>query len=259
MDKTAYIQAMAKHLPPSGANLRLLDIGGRVGAILAELRGDLDITAETPNSGLLPDTMDAVAAFDHTFDSDFFNHALTTLRPGGRFIGIDPDGSVDQSWVARLEQAGFTRILVEAALESGGVLIRGEKPHTERRTIDRIKQVADGDSIFPGRYVYLLIRQMPNKPVWALKEGEKVEWQAVALTGEDGPVFMAFSSLPKAVAFMQPAVINGQIKDINKVAKFSREIAQDWSLLVNPSIEILAGRPVTLVAVDPDTAEKPDE
>jgi hypothetical protein len=261
MDSKPFIQAMAKHLPPSGATLRLLDVGGRTGVILAEYRGDLDITAGIPNSGFSPESMDSIAAFDHPFDRDFFKHALATLRPGGRFIGVDPAGSVDQAWVIRLEQAGFTRILVESALESGGVLIRGEKPPTEQHTVDRIRQVADRDdaAAFPGRYIHLLIRQTPNKPVWALKEGEKVEWQAVTLTGEDGPVFVAFTSLPKAVAFMQPAIMKGLIKDINKVAKFSRETAQDWLLLVNPAIEILVGKTITLMPINPSIAETSDE
>jgi len=259
MDDKSFIQAMAKHLPPSGASLRLLDVGGRAGAALTEQRGDLDITAGIPDSEFSPDSMDAVAAFNYPFDDDFFKYALVTLRPGGRFIGVNPLGFVDEAWVVRLERAGFTRILVEAALESGGLLIRGEKPHTEQHTVDRIKQVADRDQAFPGRYVHLLIRQTPNKPVWALKEGEKVEWQAVTLTGDDAPVFLAFSSLPKAVAFMQPAIMSGLIKDINKVAKFSRETAQNWTLLVNPTIESLAGQAIALVSVDPDSAETPDE
>ncbi len=259
MDNKPFIQVMAKHLPPSGAALRLFDVGGRTGAVLAEHRGDLDITAGIPTSEFLPDSVDSIAAFDHPFDDDFFKHALTMLRPGGRFIAVDPAESVDQAWVTRLETAGFTRILVEAALESGGVLIRGEKPHTEQHTVDRIKQVADSDVAFPGRYVHLLIRQTPNKPGWALKEGEKVEWQAVTVKGENGPVFLAFSSLPKAVAFMQPAVMTGLIKDINKVAKFSRETAQNWTLLVNPTVETLAGQAITLLSIDPDSAETPDE
>lgn len=260
MDDRLLILAMAKHLPPSGASLRLLDVGGRTGAILATHRGDLDIIEGVlPNSGLPADNMDAVAAFDYPFDREFLKHALITLRPGGRFIGVIPSGQVNETWVARLEEAGFTRILVEAALEAGGVLVRGEKPHTEQHTVDRIRQVADRDNGAgaAGRYIHLLIRQTPNKPVWALKDGEKVEWQAVALDG--GQVFVAFTSLPKAVAFMQPAIMNGLITDINKVAKFSRETAQYWRLMVNPTVEMLAGKSITFMPIDPDSAEMPDE
>jgi hypothetical protein len=42
-DERLLIAAMAKHLPPSAASLRLVDIGGRAGGILAEMRPDLDI------------------------------------------------------------------------------------------------------------------------------------------------------------------------------------------------------------------------
>jgi hypothetical protein len=151
-------------------------------------------------------------------------------------------------------------------LEAVGVLARGERPSTEQRTVDRIKQVADRDVMtdlksVKGRYVHLLIRQTPNKPVWALKPDEHIEWQAVALTGENQPTLLAFSSLPKAVAFMQPAVMQGVIKDINKVAKFSRETARNWSLplLFNPTLETLAGREITMLPVDPKAAEASDE
>ena len=51
------------------------------------------------------------------------------------------------------------------------------------------------------------------------------------------PLLLAFSSLPNAVAFMQPAVIAGTIKDVNKVAKFSRATAQDWRVLINPALD----------------------
>lgn len=259
MENKPFIQAMVKHLPPSGASLRLLDVGGRTGAILTEHRGDLDIIPGIPNAKFSPDSVDAITAINHPFEGDFFKYALAELRPGGRLIGVMTTGQVDQAWVTRLEQAGFTRILVEAALDSGGVLIRGEKPHSEQHTVDRIKQVAnrDHEGAFPGRYVHLLIRQTPNKPVWALKEGETIEWQAVALA--EGQIFLAFSSLPKAVAFMQPAVMSGLIKDINKVAKFSRETVQGWALLVNPPVEMLTGKAIVLLPIDPDSAEAPDE
>jgi SAM-dependent methyltransferase len=262
MDDKPFIQAMLKHLPPSAATLRLLDVGGRARAIFAEQRGDLDITAGIPDSQFSPDSMDSIVAYDYPFDSDFFENALAILRPGGRLIGVNPRGEIEQAWVARLEKPGFTRILVEAALESGGVLIRGEKPHTEPHTIDRIRQVADRDNAaaFQGRYVHLLIRQTPNKPVWALKEGEKIVWQAVALDGDEQyPILLAFSSLPKAVAFMQPAVMSGFIRDINKVAKFSQETVQNWSLLANPTLNLLAGKTITFVPIDPNSAETPDE
>jgi hypothetical protein len=72
---------------------------------------------------------------------------------------------------------------------------------------------------------------------------------------------LAFSSLPKAISFMQPAVLNGQINDVNKVGKFTRGTAALWSLpvLVNPGTAVLNGRRITLVPIDATTAESSDE
>jgi hypothetical protein len=58
---------------------------------------------------------------------------------------------------------------------------------------------------------------------------------------------------------MQPAVISGGVKDVNKVAKFSRSAAQNWRLIMNPPVEILQTRAVTFLPVDPASAETPDE
>jgi hypothetical protein len=58
---------------------------------------------------------------------------------------------------------------------------------------------------------------------------------------------------------MQPAVVQGLVKDVNKVAKFSRAAAANWRLLVNPPLEALDGREIVLVRIDPSAAEAPDE
>ncbi len=94
--------------------------------------------------------------------------------------------------------------------------------------------------------------------MWALAPGESVDWQALALTEGGSPALLAFSSLPRAVAFMQPAVLAGSIRDVNKVGKFSRAAA-DWRVLINPPVEILSGREILLVPVDPARAEASDE
>lgn len=255
----ALIAVMAKHLPPSGAALRLVDVDGQAAAVLADLRPDLDIqTPALADWQPAASSVDAVTAFAVKPTDALFQTACDALRPGGRLILIDPDGQSEEAQVQRLAAAGLTRILVEPALAGAGVLLRGEKPHTAARTVERIRQVADADTL-PGRYVHLLVRQMPNKPVWALRPDEAITWQAAALATPDGPVLLAFSSLPKAVAFMQPAVMQGWISDINKVAKFSKALAADWSLTVNPDFASLAGQVVTLVTVDPALAEAPDE
>jgi hypothetical protein len=165
------------------------------------------------------------------------------------------------------------------------VLLRGERPHTTTDTLERIQQVArgDGDTLdfaaYKGRYVFLLVRQTPNKPAWKLQPGEAITWHAAAVESPpsllsvvgtlyatsapnaNAVTVLAFSSLPKAVAFMQPAVMSGLIKDVNKVARFSREMAQtwSWSLLLNPTLDLLEGRRLVFISVDVDSAEAPDE
>jgi hypothetical protein len=265
-DARLYIATMAKHLPPSAATLRLLDAGSAAGQVLSGLRRDLEIIAATGTPDKISsDSLDAVVAYDLALSQNFLSAALAALRPGGRLVVVNPTGAVSDTWVTTLENAGYDRILVEAVFE--GVLIRGEKPHIEHRTYDRIQQVAARDAnrldlaTYSGRYLHLLIRQTPNKPIWRLAPGEQVEWQALALENGSVPILLAFSSLPKAVAFMQPAVMAGRIKDVNKVAKFSRDTAQRWTLplLLNPAIDALEDHTVALVPVDPQTAEAPDE
>ncbi len=262
------IQTMAKHLPPSAASLRVVDVGGYAAETLVDFRPDVDvILSPGTNDGWLvkPNSIDAVVAYDTALSDHLLESALVAMRPGGRLIILDTNGEPSEAAVKTLEDAGYTRILVEAGLEhpsSVGVLMRGEKPHTEERTVDRIKQVAGRDNTKrSGRYVHLLIQQTPNKPAWKLAPGEKVEWQAVSVAGDGEIVVLAFSSLPKAVEFMQPAVVAGRIKDVNKIAKFRWEVARDWPfpVMLNPSDEIFDTHAATLLTVDPDTAEAPDE
>jgi len=257
------IETMIKHLPPSASTLHLLDLNGATVELLRENRPDFAVTVGDSGE---ENAFDAVVVYGETPDDEALRGALRALRPGGRLIGIDPAGEPNSAQVRRLEAAGYTRILVEELAETG-VLLRGEKPHVTDDTLARIQSVAardQADSPLKGRYLHLLIRQIPNKPVWALKDGESVAWWAVALSDDEGEQLVAFSSLPNAVAFMQPAVISGGIKDVNKVAKFSQTAAQNWQrqnlrLLLNPPIEILNGRKVTFVPIDPDSAETSDE
>ena len=241
------IEAMAKHLPPSGSTLTLWDIGGAAEDVLTELRDDLDITPVTapPEQwDTTPNQVDSIVALDYerATDDDFLGAALRALRPGGRLIMIDAEGEPDKSTVQQLEKTGHTRILVEDAIECPmplGVLMRGEKPHTTDSTFARIKVAAntDDDNLtladFDGPYVFLLVKQQPNKPVWALDEGEQLTWDAVTVHPDGKQMLVAFTSLPKAVSFMQPAVMQGFVDGVNKVGKFSRETAQTWSLPVN--------------------------
>jgi SAM-dependent methyltransferase len=264
------IGAMRKHLPPSGSRLRLLDMGGQTGPILMQQRADLDVTTTSGAAAdwhFAPNSFDAIAACDVALDDDFLAACLCWLRPGGRLIVTLTNAPLSGDWVTRLEVCGYTRILVEPALEDGrGLLLRGEKPHPEARTVDRIRWVAGQEAAgdfetYTGRYVHLLIRQTPHKPAWALKPDDRIEWHAAALIDQGETVLLAFSSLPKAVALMQPAVMQGLIRDVNKVAKFRREAVRAWRLpvILNAPIEMLAGRDVTFFPVDTAAAETPDE
>ncbi|MCC6613853.1 MAG: hypothetical protein IT320_10275 [Anaerolineae bacterium] len=272
IERDGLIAMMAKHLPPSGATLRLLDVGAAAGDALAALRPDLDVQTAAPDPmGWQVDeaSVDAIAIFEQLLSSALLAACLRALRPGGRLIIIDRTAEANEAQVERLAGAGYTRILVEALSDdlADGALLRGEKAHTTADTLARVRVAAQHDDLltdlnrYPGRYLHLLIHQMPNKPVWALRPDEALEWRAVAVTLDDRIVLLAFSSLAKAVAFMQPAVLAGHIRDINKVGKFSAETARAWTLpmLLNPDHGLLADRAQTLVPVDPSTAEQPDE
>lgn len=268
--KIDFIDVMAKHLPPSASNLRLLDVGGQVGRRLREMRPDLSVETASfyvPHWDYPPDSVDSVVGYDVLLRFEFLAAAWDLLRSGGRLIVVNPQGAVDQSMVQALESAGLVRILVEPALGRDGVLIRGEKPYTTADTLARVQQVAEEDAArldfasYRGRFVHLLIRQTPNKPVWKLQPDDVIRWQSVAVNVDGVLHLLAFSSLPRAVSFMQPAVLENFIQDVNKVGKFSKEIAQTWDMpiLLNPTLESIRPHEVMMIDIDPTTAEAPDE
>lgn len=268
--RRALLLATARHLPPSPSTLQLADLSGAA-SVLTELRQDIaahPVDATGATWSLDEDSMDAVVALDTGLPDDLLRRAIAVLRPGGRLIVVGAGGEVSAQAVRTLEDAGYTRILVEPALEDGtGTLLRGEKPHRTTDTLARVASVSGRDagmtdlSRYAGRYVYLLVWQTPNKPVWRLQPGEAVRWQAAALQDDDGPVLLAFSGLPRAVNFMQPAVLKGQIGGVNKVAKFKRETAAGWPLraVLNPDAVMLDDRALAFVDIDPTTAEAADE
>lgn len=257
---------LARHLPPSGATLHLIDLSGTVGAPLAALRPDIRPLAFDPG---LADC-DAAAGIGPLPADERLTAALFSLRPGGRLIWIEPDGVPDPERLIaigqHLERLGFVRILVEAA-EDGGVLMRGERAHTQADTAARIavgasRDAGTGDLAgYRGRYLFLLIRQTPNKPPWRIEPGERIDWHAAAVQIDGEPALLAFSSLPQAVAFMQPALLNGLIRDIHRIAKFPRAAHADWGcpLRLNPPLDVLNGRPLRLIPVDPAAAITGDE
>jgi len=262
-------EAMLKHLPPSASSLKLLDVGGAAQAILLKHRPDLAITAvrgEPSEWGVPFGEFDAVTAFDAEPGSPLLEAALTALRPGGRLIVMSSGGEPDAAHVVTLENHGFTRILVETGAECPlpvCVLMRGERPHETDDTLARVQlgAAADDDvqslTDFKGRFVHLLIRQTPDKPAWKLRADEPLTWEAVTLDR----LLLAFSSLPKAVAFMQPVVLTGQILGVSKVAKFSKQTALGWpgTVLLNPTPAVLANGALGVMTIDPDSAETPDE
>lgn len=271
MTAEAFVAAMAKHLPPSASSLRLLDIDGRCGESLRHLRADLDIiacrAADLTSARYSESSFDAIAALDAELSDAILATALQLLRPGGRFIAIESNATVDETRVIQLESRGYTRILVEAAHDNCGLLLRGEKPHITADIQERVRGTADADAdqldlaTYRRPYLHLLIRQSPNKPVWQLSADESISWRALALRQQSATVILAFSSLPKAVAFMQPIALDGAPLNINKVGKFARETAAAWDhpVLLNPAPESIQLDHATWLPVDPATAAAPDE
>jgi hypothetical protein len=261
-------EAMLKHLPPSASRLSVLDVNGRAEEILRKQRPDLQITSvgEMPWN-VSPGSFDAITAFDDDLRGDLLAAALDALRPGGRLIVMATQGDPNETQVRTLEQHGFTRILVEAGAECPlpvGVLMRGEKPHVAPDTHARVRVAADQDEDaltldqYRGRFVHLLVRQSPNKPAWAIRADEPVTWEAITLDDD----LLAFTSLPKAVAFMQPAVLAGAIRDVTKVAKFAKETVREWThpLRLNPPPHTTStGVAFGALPIDPSTAEAADE
>jgi hypothetical protein len=263
-----WAETLARHLPPSGAVLRLVDVGGRASALLCELRPDITVIA-TPEAvqawSVDADSADAVVALGESLHVALLTSALAALRPGGRLIIFNPKDRPGKTQVKTLEKAGFTRILVEAGLTvpvPSGALLRGEKPHTEVRTVDRVKQVtAQEANPRAARFVYLLIEQQPFKPAWRMKPDEPRQWKAAGVKGDGETVVLAFSSLPRAVEFMQPVVMAGHIQSVNKIGKFAWELTKKWPfpIMLNPSDELFDTQTLAWTIIDPDEAEAPDE
>jgi len=268
--KAEFIDAMAKHLPPSASDLRLLDIGGVAGDELLERRPDLTIevaSLTTQHWNYPSESIDSVVAYDILLKPDLLENVLEIMRPGGRFIIVNPIGTVEETLVKTLENAGYIRILVEPAVSGSGVLIRGEKVHVTGDTLKRVGDVADRDADlldldnYRGRFVHLLIIQTPNIPVWKMKPEDEIKWNAIAVAAEGQTQVLAFSSLPKAVNFMQSAVLEGFIDGVNKVGKFSKETAKEWDFvtILNPLLFHIRNYDVVLIDIDKDSAEASDE
>ena len=266
-----FVAVMAKHLPPSGSTLRMLDLDGFSGGLLAESRADLEIRQVSAHDihrhDIPPGAMDAVVACDIDLNDRLLQACFLALRAGGRFIAVHSRERSSEHRLRQMRALGYVRILIEPALDEIGVLIRGEKPHATADTVERVREAAEADadlldlSAYKRPYIHLLIQQMPNKPAWKLAQGEAISWRAAAAGPDHAPRLLGFSSLPKAVGFLQRFVLAGFSSDVNKVGKFSRATveAQAWALRLNPTIDSLAEAELTFVDVDPALAEAPDE
>lgn len=235
----------AKHLPPSAGLPRVLALDQRASAELPP-----EITpARSASAGEQFDAIVGYAA-PHALEE-----WLPRLRPGGRLILAG--NAAPEAALAALTGAGYIHCLVEE--HAGLTLYRGERPPHGAST-ERIRAVAQSPiSSLQSPFVFLLITQTPNKPAWKLAPEEKLEWRAATVLdpANGRPVLLAFTSLVKAVAFMQPAVLVGFLRGVNKVGKFRAEAAQGWPLtvVVNPVFD--DWRTATLgppLVVDPKAA-----
>lgn len=258
----------AKHLPPSAGLPRVLALDQ---AAAAELAGLAQIS--TPP---VPDDWPA-GPFDAVVGSGAPEQLETLrqrLRPGGRLILAHV--AAPAALLAALTQAGLIHCLVEP---HGPVsLYRGERP-PEGSSLERHQKLAAAspadptssyqllvanDSSLPTPFIFLLVSRTPNKPAWKLAPGEAVAWRAATIIPAAGaqPVLLAFSSLVKAVAYMQGAVMDGRLAGVNKVGKFRAETRHDWPLplALNSDFEQMRDLEAgPLFDLDPQTAISGDE
>ena len=266
--RAAWVMAMLRHLPPSAAALHVMDVGGACGATLTSQRPDLIVqtaSLDLRDWSFPLEHTDAITIFDMPLTPDLLTACLAILRSGGRLIAVQPEGQVEESHGLLLEQQGFIRLLIEPAVEGQGVLIRGERAHTTADTLERVQVAAGQDAnaltldTFKGRFIYLPIRQSPNKPPWMINRDDVVVWEAV--TVGDKATFLAFTSLPKAVGFMQQAIMQGLMLGITKVAKFRRDVPlfAVHPILLNPMLDRVQHQPLGFAEIDPQLAEASDE
>jgi hypothetical protein len=205
------------------------------------------------------------------------------LRPGGRLIVTHT--APLEVLLAALMAAGFVHCLAEPC--GAANLYRGERPPegSSRERLQTLSASADAAlNVGPanlrapaalaltitdrqsltGPYLFLLITQTPNKPAWKLGPGERLAWRAhTALHPSNAaPVLLAFSSLVKAVAFMQSAILARAVAGVNKVGKFPASAAQAWAapLTLNPDFETVRHlKPGPPFEVDPGAAVTGEE
>ena len=121
---------LLKQFPPSASALRLLDETGAVGDAMRARRPDLERVDDWPGQ---PHALGAGGGLARPRDYPDLARGRGARRPRGGGILFQPGVAMSAEPVRTLESAGYTRILVEPALD--GLLVRGEKPHTDRKSV----------------------------------------------------------------------------------------------------------------------------
>ena len=265
----AITHLILKHLPPSAdvPNVHACDEVSLRWAMSLEWQGHITMNDQQAIDGVLAS------------DVSFAEEAARRLRPNGRAIFLLPNTpEVSSEAVVRaLTSTGLMRILTEAVLDGGYVLARGERSTDQPRPVDRMAAIAGAaagviELIEPEkaaeqyRALHLLVQQNPPTRGW--DEGVTLTWHASTVRDvrTDRTVLLGFTSLVKAVAFMQPAVLAGAIRNINKLPRYEMVHLVKWGLpvIVNPAFEILRADPhfawdAAALEIEPTAALKSHE
>ena len=284
----------ARHLPPSAGLPRVLVLAP---AAAAELAGLIQMVLAAPSADDWPaGPFDAIAG---PAAPEQLPALGQRLRPGGRLILTH--AAAPEALLAAMTAAGLIHCLVEphgpvslyrgerppagTTLERHQALAQADwQPTIPTSQIPTFAPDAAAgvtnyqiptlapDAVagvtayleLPTPFIFLLIQRTPNKPAWKLAPGEPVTWRAATLISTAGapPVLLGFSSLVKAVAYMQGAVMARQLAGVNKVGKFPAQAMRAWPLPLAlnadfAAVSVLeAGPPFE---VDPRTAITGDE
>ncbi len=239
------VTLILKHLPPSASlpNVRACDERGRRWSMALERQGYITLADQRP--------FDGVIASDIAFAAE----AAALLRPNGRAIFLIPNTEdvTGEALADALASAGFVRALTETVLDNAYVLARGERPTEQIRTTDRIAAIAQVSTgavtvieleEAERQYwsLHLLVRQHPPSRSWDDRQ-PNTSWQAITVRDDktDRVVLLAFTSLVKAVTFLQPAVLARAIQNVNKLPRYEMKHFRQWNvpLIVNPVFEAL--------------------
>jgi hypothetical protein len=242
----------AKHVPPSADRPRVLILQAGPAADLPEAA----VVVKPGGADGLFDAIAGYAAPDPALDN--LEAFYRQLRPGGRLIlaaRAEPKALLEA-----LVQAGFQHCLVEPHPD-GWVLYRGARPGPADLQYLSTRPAGAG---LEGPFCYIPVEQTPNKPAWRLAPSEVVIWRAPTVRDPAGgdDCLLVFTSLVRAVAFMQRAVLAGSITGINKVGKFRREQVSGWQrpYLVNPTFHDVRQRARgQAVSLEPAAAQAGDE